>query len=112
MGMMVSLQRRLQTGSDDNRERQFFAYTLRYLTTFSGRQVEMEDWMVTSYEVEFGHEIGSGGLYVYSFWYISCIHSLCIFSGRVFKGSWNRTKVALKVLVMEDGVMPSSMVCQ
>jgi len=92
MPMMVSLQRRLQTGSDDNREQQFFAYTLRYLTTFSGRQVEMEDWMVTSYEVEFGHEIGSGGF------------------GRVFEGSWNRTKVALKVLVMEDGVMPSSMV--
>ena len=67
MAMMVSLQRRLQTGSDDNRERQFFAYTLRYLTTFSGRQVEMEDWMVTSYEVEFGHEIGSGGLYVFPF---------------------------------------------
>ena len=65
MAMMVSLQRRLQTGSDDNRERQFFAYTLRYLTTFSGRQVEMEDWMVTSYKVEFRHEIGSGGLYVF-----------------------------------------------
>ena len=33
-------------------------------------------------------------------------------SGQVFKGTWNRTKVALKVLMMEDGVTPSSMVCQ
>jgi hypothetical protein len=62
--MMVSLQRRLQTGSDEDRERQFFTHTLRYLTTSSGRQVDMEDWMITTYEVEFGHEIGSGGLYV------------------------------------------------
>lgn len=62
MAMMVSLQKRLQTGSDEDRERQFFTHTLRCLTTCSGRQVELEDWSVTSYEVEFGHEIGSGGL--------------------------------------------------
>jgi hypothetical protein len=31
-------------------------------------------------------------------------------SGHVFKGSWNRTKVALKVLKMDDGMVPSSMV--
>jgi hypothetical protein len=65
MAMMVSLQRRLQAESIEDREQQFFAHTLRYLTTSSGRQVEMEDWMITSYEVEFGHEIGSGGLYGY-----------------------------------------------
>jgi hypothetical protein len=63
MAMMVSLQRRLQAGSIDDREQQFFSHTLQYLTTASGRQVEMENWMVTSYEVEFGQEIGSGGLY-------------------------------------------------
>jgi hypothetical protein len=33
-------------------------------------------------------------------------------SGQVFKGSWNKTKVALKVLTAEDGVTPSSTVCQ
>jgi hypothetical protein len=65
MAMMVSLEKRLQTGSDDDREHQFFAHTLRYLTTTSGRQVETEDWMITPYEVEFGREIGSGGLYVF-----------------------------------------------
>jgi len=62
MAMMVSLQRRLQTGSDQDRERQFFTHTLRFLKTSSGRQVEMEEWMITSYEVEFGREVGSGGL--------------------------------------------------
>jgi hypothetical protein len=67
MAMMVSLQRRLETGSDADRERQFFKHALRYLTTSSGRQIEMEDWMITSYDVEFGHEIGSGGLYVPTF---------------------------------------------
>jgi hypothetical protein len=65
MAMMVSLQRRLQTGSDDDRERRFFSRTLQYLTTASGRQVELEEWMVTSYEVEFGLEVGLGGLYVF-----------------------------------------------
>jgi hypothetical protein len=64
MAMMVSLQRRLDHRSDDNRERQFFSHTLEYLTTASGRQVEMENWMITPYEVEFGPLIGSGGLYV------------------------------------------------
>ena len=64
MAMMVSLQHRLQTGSDENREQQFFRHTLRRLTTISGRHVEMEEWMVTPYDVEFGHKIGSGGLYV------------------------------------------------
>jgi hypothetical protein len=62
MAMMVSLQRRLCTGTDEDAERQFFAHTLQYLTASSGRQVELEDWTVTSYEVEFGREIGSGGL--------------------------------------------------
>jgi hypothetical protein len=33
-------------------------------------------------------------------------------SGQVFKGTWNKTKVALKVLTVEDGVTPSSMVRQ
>jgi hypothetical protein len=65
MGMMISLQRRIQRGVDEDWERRFFAHTLQYLTTSSGRQVEVEDWMITSYEVEFGHEIGSGGLYVF-----------------------------------------------
>jgi hypothetical protein len=64
MAMMVSLQRRLDHLPDDDREGQFCSHALRYLTTASGRQLEMEDWMITSYEVEFGRQIGTGGLYV------------------------------------------------
>jgi hypothetical protein len=64
MAMMVSLQRRLDHPADGDREREFFSHTLQYLTTTSGRQVEMHNWMITPYEVEFGSLIGDGGLYV------------------------------------------------
>ena|ERR1700692_594859 len=112
MAIMVSLQRRLVTGSETNREQQFFEHTLQLLTTSSGHHVEMEDWMITPYDVEFGHEIGSGGLY--GFIFLSCMWAYCsmyaIVSGHVFKGSWNKTNVALKVLILEDGVAPTSSV--
>jgi hypothetical protein len=64
MAMMVSLQRRLDHPADGDQEREFFSHTLQYLTTTSGRQVEMHNWMITPYEVEFGPLIGDGGLYV------------------------------------------------
>ena len=64
MAMMVSLQRRLDHRSDGDRERQFFSRLLRYLIATSGRQMEVEHWMITSYDVEFGPQIGSGGLCV------------------------------------------------
>src|ERR1700683_2833059 len=113
MAMMVSLQRRLQTGSDGNREQQFFTPTLQYLTTSSGCQVEMEEWMITSYEVEFGKQIGSGGLYVFSVPVAIAYPLIAYFGSRqVFQGSWNRMKVALKVLMVEGGVTPSSAVRQ
>ena len=110
MAMMVSIQRRLDHLSDGDRERQFFSYALRYLTTASGRQVEMENWMITSYEVEFGRQIGSGGLYVL---YCSLTHFLRIcseftYSGKVFIGTWNKMQVAIKVLTNGPGVAPSS----
>lgn len=62
MAMMVSLQKRLQNGSDSDRERQFFSQSLHCLSTASGCQVQLEDWMITSFEVDFGKEIGAGGL--------------------------------------------------
>lgn len=64
MAMIVSLQRRLETRSDGDRELRFFTHVLRYLTTSTGQMVELQSWMITSYEVEFGRMIGSGGLYV------------------------------------------------
>jgi hypothetical protein len=67
MAIVVALQKRLRIRSDGDRERQFFEHTLQYLNTRSGRKVEVEEWMITSYEVEFGEEIGSGGLYVFAF---------------------------------------------
>ena len=63
MAMMVSLQRRLDDYTlDGGKERNFYSHSLQYLSTTSGRQIEIQDWMVTSYEVDFGYEIGSGGL--------------------------------------------------
>ena len=59
---MVALQRRLDQQLDADVERQFFTHALRYLTVVSGRRIELESWMVTPYEVEFGSEISSGGL--------------------------------------------------
>ncbi|KIM80595.1 hypothetical protein PILCRDRAFT_822333 [Piloderma croceum F 1598] len=78
MAMMVSLQRRLEQQSDGDKERRFFSHALRFLTTSSGRQVEMENWMITSYEVEFGAKIDSGGF------------------SQIFKGIWNKTPVTQK----------------
>ena len=61
---MISLQRRLDTNSDEDRERQFYTHTLECLMTTSGQHVEIEEWTIASLEVDFGHKIGSGGLYV------------------------------------------------
>jgi hypothetical protein len=69
--------------------------------------------MITSYEVEFGPEIGSGGLYVFCILVPTSIISHCVFiSGKVFKGKWNNAMVALKVLVIENGIAPSPTVRQ
>lgn len=69
--IMVCLQRRLDEQSDGDRERAFFSHTLEYLTALNEDDVVAENWMITSYEVEFGHRIGVGGLYV-------CLQDLCI----------------------------------
>ena len=112
--MIVSLQRRLDSHSDDGRERRFFTHVLLYLTTSSGLRIELQNWMVTSYEVEFGPKIGSGGLYVLSIFVVN--HHNVLFadyeynSGHVFLGTWNNTQIALKVLVTETGTFPTSTV--
>jgi hypothetical protein len=66
IAIIVSLQRRLDNSSGDNRERQFFSHVLQYLTTKGGHpsRVELQNWMITFYNVVFGRQIGSGGLYV------------------------------------------------
>jgi len=62
--IIICLQRRLDDQSDGDRESQFFSHALQLLTSSSGLEVEIENWMITSYEVELGHRIGVGGLCV------------------------------------------------
>jgi hypothetical protein len=62
VAMIVSLQRRLDQHFKGDRERQFFSHSLQHLSAVSGYHVKLEDWMITSFEVEFGPEIGAGGL--------------------------------------------------
>ena len=40
----------------------FISASLRRLIRWSGRQVAVETWAITPFEVTFGHVIGSGGL--------------------------------------------------
>jgi hypothetical protein len=60
--MMVSLQRRLDQRLGGDRECQFISHSLTYLHTASGSHVRVENWMITSFDVEFGPVIGVGGL--------------------------------------------------
>lgn len=69
MPIVVCLQRRLNDQSDIQ---QFLSHTLQYLNTWNGFSAEVENWMITSYEVEFGQRIGFGGLYVHSKLIYSC----------------------------------------
>ena len=65
IAMIVSLKWLLNNTSDRAREHQFLSHSIRFLTTSSGQHIELENWMVTSFEVEFGPKIGSGSLYVH-----------------------------------------------
>ena len=62
MAMMVSLQRRLDSQLLNNQESHFFQRSLQYLCTISGTQVQLEDWMVSEFDVDIGPKIGEGGL--------------------------------------------------
>jgi len=63
LAMMTSLQNAVMKRHGDDQERRFFSTTLDYLAQVSGKHVvDVESWMVTSFDVEFGPEIGSGGL--------------------------------------------------
>ncbi|KAF7358833.1 Kinase-like protein [Mycena sanguinolenta] len=87
LAMMVSLERRLeQCGNERDPEHKFYAHTLQYLTTTSGQKVEMEDWMISRFDVEYGPQIGIGGF------------------GTVFRGTWNRTEVAIKLVRNPAGI--------
>jgi hypothetical protein len=70
LAMMASLQRlerHLPADQSADQERHFFSHSLQFLTRHSGQFVNLENWMVTPMEVEFGHQIGAGGLCVFTF---------------------------------------------
>ena len=60
--MIVSLQRRVDQRSGDAREMEFLKHILQFLITSNQPRIELENWMVTPYEVEFGPKIGAGAL--------------------------------------------------
>ncbi|KAF7358316.1 Kinase-like protein [Mycena venus] len=91
IAMMVSIQKQLNNSQNvDRAEQKFYIHTLEYLTSRSGKPIKVEDWMIASFEVEYGDEIGAGGF------------------GTVYRGTWNRTEVAIKVLQNDAGVKPSA----
>jgi len=52
----------------------------------------VENWIITSYDVEFGDRIGVGGF------------------GEGYKGVWNNSRVAIKIVRTPSGDVPSPMV--
>ncbi|KAJ7483808.1 hypothetical protein B0H11DRAFT_2020595 [Mycena galericulata] len=58
VAMMVSIQKQLNHHNVDRAEQTFYTHTLEYLTSRSGQNVKVEDWMISSFEVDYGPEIG------------------------------------------------------
>ncbi|KAJ7156345.1 kinase-like domain-containing protein [Mycena filopes] len=90
IALMVSIQKQLNNKNVNAAEEEFYTHTLRYLTSKSGQDVTVEEWMISSFEIEYGPEIGAGGF------------------GTVYRGRWNQTHVAIKVLQNVAGVKPSN----
>ncbi|KAJ7191425.1 kinase-like domain-containing protein [Mycena pura] len=89
MSVMVPIQRKLDSQEYANKpEHAFLSSTMQYLTSTSGKQVEIEDWMISSLEVDYVTEIGTGGF------------------GKVYLGTWNHTEVAIKVVRTTRGITP------
>ena len=58
----MSLQKIIDERSGGDRELRFFSNTIRCLSAMGNhRHLRRESWMITSFDIEFGIEIGSGG---------------------------------------------------
>ncbi|KAJ7036924.1 kinase-like domain-containing protein [Mycena alexandri] len=89
LALMVSIQRKLDAQENGSAaEHKFLSHALQYLSSSGGSQVRVEHWMISPFEVEYGAEIGQGGF------------------GKVYKGTWNHTEVAIKVVRTACGVTP------
>jgi hypothetical protein len=76
----------------------------------SGRQVQLEDWMIASFDVDYGPEVGVGGLWAQTRYKFRIEFIFFFSSGKVYRGTWNQTEVAIKVLQNVAGVTPSLVV--
>ena len=87
--MMVAIQHLTHNASHNlpPEEKMFLDSTFRHLSHISGKKLKIESWEISSYEVEFEELISEGGF------------------GEVFRGVWNGSVVALKVL-KDDGIAP------
>ncbi|KAJ7114414.1 hypothetical protein C8R44DRAFT_929253 [Mycena epipterygia] len=85
LAMMVSIERRIGDNRDAAEQR-FYSHTLQYLVSNSSQHVKLEDWMISLFDVDFGAGIAEGGF------------------GTVYEGTWNRTKVAIKMIHNTAGV--------
>ena len=106
---MVLLHRRL-TQQPGVHEHAFYMHSLQILITISGEQVDINNWTVTLYNVEFKKKIGHGGLYKLTRHHFDCklIDLHILISGEVHEAIFNKTCIALKVLQSENSVTPSS----
>ncbi|KAF9055624.1 kinase-like domain-containing protein [Panaeolus papilionaceus] len=92
LALMTTLQRRIKDKAPnaDPKELEFFSHSLRYLETKTGATVDIQDWTIGPFDVEFGPELGSGGF------------------GRVCKARWNQMDVAVKVMKNSEKISPNA----
>ncbi|KAJ7605721.1 hypothetical protein FB45DRAFT_952116 [Roridomyces roridus] len=88
VAMMVSIERRMDRSQNNMNatEQKFYSHTLQYLASTSGQHIELEDWMISQFDVDINIKIGAGGF------------------GTVFKGTWNHTEVAIKMIHNDSGI--------
>ncbi|KAJ7919416.1 hypothetical protein B0H13DRAFT_2320404 [Mycena leptocephala] len=89
LAIMVSTERRMEENQNRNSpEQTFYAHMLYYLASTSGGHVKLEDWVISPFDVDYRPEIGAGGLLF----------------GTVYKGTWKRTEVAIKLIHNGSGI--------